>query len=106
MAGEDGLCSPGIRAQVFAQDVGAEGPDRLLLRLQLQIDAERFTEQRHILLARQPRREIDGFAQPNVAQLDAFKPPQSSLVQTSSPFDGKMDRKPRLRVSAIAPKSR
>ena len=58
---------PVVRGCVFAQDVRAERPNILLLRLKFQFDANGFTEQFQIFLLRQPRSKVYGLRCPRIA---------------------------------------
>src|SRR5262249_6453469 len=64
---------PTIRPDVLAENVSTERPDRALLRLQLQINPERFAKDVEVLLSGKPGREIRRLRYPNVAKLDPFE---------------------------------
>ena len=64
---------PGIGGDVLTQDVGSKWTDRLLLRLQLQIDPEGLSEQAEVLGPGEPRCEVRCLADPDVTQIDTVK---------------------------------
>lgn len=50
---------PSTRSNIFAQNISAERSYRLLLCLNFQVKAKRFSKQRDVLATREPWREID-----------------------------------------------
>ena len=81
---------PAIGPNLLAEDVGAEGSDVTFLRLQLELHAQRFAQHGQVLSPREPRREVRGLADPDVAQLDALE--STEVVRSYTPAAGSVAR--------------
>jgi len=71
---------PGVRRRVFAEQVGPEWSDVLLLCLELQLDADGFPDEREVLVPGEPRREVPRLAELDIPEVDPLKASQAHFV--------------------------